>query len=68
MELSELGIQYLETAVRLSERLHMLTKQCNTSKPCEQLLLKRRISALYADIAECRRCAGKLINYRSKGE
>lgn len=68
MQISELGKQYLETAVRLSERVHLLCKEIDSVTGNEKLLLKRRIASLYNDIAECRKYAQRLINYHSKGE
>ena len=64
MELHELGTQYLERSEILIQRIHKLNTYLSTADTNDRLKLKHRISALYADAAECKRLALILINYR----
>ncbi len=64
MELHELGKEYLQRADILTKRIHELNLYLKKVDSSDQLKLKSRISALYADAAECRRLASVLINYR----
>lgn len=68
MELHELGAQYLKRADILVERIHELNALADRLSGDEKATLKRRISSLYAEAAECRTCATILINYRRKDE
>ncbi len=67
MELSELGTEYLQRADQLLDRIHVLSKKVKTLNGKELIIMKRRILSLYIDVAECRRQAKHLMNYR-KGD
>lgn len=66
MELFELAEQYFVCATVLSERIKTLNSQLKllqTNK--DKIIIKRRIISLYSDVLECRRCAKKLLEYKS---
>lgn len=67
MELNALGKQYLQRADELFVRIHRLNAESRKLNGNALIIMKRRILSLYADAAECRRCAALLINYR-KGD
>lgn len=64
MELHELGAEYLQRADELTGRIHELNTYLRKADARDRLQLKQRIAALYTDVAECRRLAEILINYR----
>ena len=67
MDLFELGNEYLRRSEILTERIHELNRIAKTMTGKEKTLLKRRISSLYSDAAECRKCAQMLISYHWRG-
>lgn len=66
MELYDLGQQYLNQADTLISRIHALNRQSDKLSGNDKILMKRRISSLYSDAAECRRYAKILINYKER--
>lgn len=68
MELYELGTEYLKRSDILLDRIHDLNLLAGSLTDDDKIQLKRRITMLYTDAAECRRCAYILINYRRKEE
>ena len=63
MTLYELGEEYLDRAARLTDRIHILSKQKTQLEGNRLLELKRRILALYTDASDCRNTARRLMNY-----
>ena len=67
MSIYELACQYRVSAGLLKARIHNLSPTLKDKNGSELILEKRRIYSLYADAAECLRCAKKLENYYMEG-
>ncbi len=63
MTLYELGKEYLERSVRLTERIRLISQEGKKLDGNRLLLLKRRIYSLYSDAAACRKTAERLMAY-----
>lgn len=67
LELRELGLNYLLTAVRLRQKVNGLKLQLNSLEGIEYTVMKRRISCFNEDIKNCTETGRYLTNYYRKG-
>lgn len=67
MDLWELGNEYIQTSLTLAKRIKELNVKLDGLPANERIILKRRISLLCYDVAQCRK-VGKILTQHTAKE